>query len=675
MRFRQSRIRGLVLVAGVLASHFGPHLSEACAAQEDSVADALVKVKVDVNQWAYFARFAQASQVGVDETRVRDVWPGVRFDALPKRVHKLLQQPVANIPDLIDCLDDGRATGIGRVDLLGNSDKETPPLTCHEAALQILFSVIPLGDFKPKSERRDEVLDEFTSHAKLWAKEVAKLKPAQWIERWYAAASHQQRLDFMVLALELEIGEAFPLIEQQFIQRAKEPDDYFTIELWAWCRQRRHKAAKLLKQVKPAIGPPNQMIEFFCEALVKDTSLETSIQQWLAGKLEYRELAFQISVAIDMPWRTHSMKVERTGMHRPVLENQIRTLIGAASQTGQLSKRIDLMKLAKSCASDLHEVLERSEPVYPKQVVPPNAVSMKETCQQLQKILDDNRLAFTGRLLESPASIAAEIVWEFWAPNDQEMDILFRGGKRDWRNGVFDELFCDRAIRIQAAREILDRKKRLAPEIYPARNAAKVIDSLKGESAAEWRKQLSKLDWEQRLTLWKEAQRNNEFSQRFQTLKFQFVGWENRTGVENSFKDVWGPSFQGVNLSVKNWERLKQWLVSETLHKRFWLIVGESHSSAPGITLYLLPDDRYYTRSFRKKAPNKNPRLRLQLGQFDYQEEFAIENGKLKSQSGAGDQESTFEQTLKSLTDPFVNPYVRGRPVIFWMVTESDAGN
>lgn len=565
------------------------------------LADSLVVVDGDENAWFRGAGLLAFSlEIGIPEAKFREAHPGAQLDRLPVAVRDALHRHIEGIGVWTGCFGDKRKTRIVENDLFGGgSSKNAKKKTCEDVASIIVASLLPTKLLAGMGDDGAKNRELIVKAAGDWANRLRGKPADERMKAWFEEAGDAQRRLFLALAIQMSHAPAYPLLEAEFVRRAKAADAFLYLELSAYFRHRRAQGKKLYAQLEPVLrkqpfkdGPPGEQ-EFFLDVwklLTDYDTLDAAIADWQAGRLELSKLAELFERSIDQPWAYHSMGVEPVSVFRPTTERNLKTLIATAAREPDLNRRVALLDLASEAAHLLKVVTARTDEIEQHPVPRSDAAEWKQPIQQLRELFKDDRVLFHETSLVTPGEMAADVVWELWQPKEQQQDAKHETWLRDWRLDALLLVRTARSLKIPAAEYCLSQPDGVAPETYPEKQAAAIAARLVEGHAAAWRKQLDALPWNERLMLLTEAKRDPKFAFRMWPRLVEFVDW---TGVAKnepaSFVELWRDKLAGKKLEEATWQALQDWIVAEARGNRYWMIVGETSPVRPGISLYILP--------------------------------------------------------------------------------------
>jgi hypothetical protein len=595
------------------------------AIDSKALADALVKVSGDESAWFRSAGlFAISREMGVPEAKFRQAQPGNEIDRLPPAVLTALHNPFDDITTWTGCFGDQRETQIAENDLFGGgSSEKAKNKTCADAAMIIVLNLVPAKLFDKPGKDAAENRARLTKAATQWSERVRGKSASERMQAWLAEADTQQRLIFLAVTIQMAHEQAYPLLEANFLARAKTPDNFLYLELGAYFRHRRAAAKKFYEQIEPVLrkhpvqdGRAEDQAGFLdmWKLLTNYDKLDAAITAWQAGQIDLRYLNYLLQVSIDQPWAYHSMGIESTSVFRPTMEQNLRALVAAAAKEPNLPRRIELLQLGKEAAKLLTTIIHRTHKL--EQGPPPrsNAPQWQAMVDQLREMFKDARLWFDGISLARPRELAADIVWEIWEPADEEYDAKNDRYLRDWRKETFDSWRqAAHTLKIPAAEYLLSHPEGVKPVDYPEDRGAALVAKFAEGDAVAWRKLLASLPWEERLMLLKEETYDKKLPIHIWPRLIQFVDW---TGADkskpDSFGKLWQEKLAGKTLDQQSWQAINEWLVSEARAQRYWSIVGESSPARPGISLYVLSSPAWLLNE------DKVPLLLTSLTSEDY---------------------------------------------------------
>lgn len=566
-----------------------------------ALADSLLKVGGDENTWFRGAGLLALSlEMGIPEAKFRETHPGAQLDKLPDTVFDALHHYIDGVEAWSGCFGDKRETGIVENDLFGGgSSQNAKKITCEQAASIIVGSMLPAKILAEPGQDEAENRKRLAKAAAEWASRLRGKSADERMKAWFEEADDNQRRMFLALAIQMAYAPAYPLLEGEFVNRAKSADAFLYLELSAYFRHRRALGKKLLEQLQPVLckqpfkdGPAEEQEFFFgvWKLLTDYDTLDAGIADWQAGRLEPSRLRELLERSIDQPWAYHSMGIESVSVFRPVMEQNLKTLIAAAAREPDLNKRVALLDLAASAARLLKTVLARIDRVEQLPAPRSDAAGWLQSVQHLRELFKDDRVSFDGSSLSTPGQLAADIVWELWKPEDQEHDSKKTTLLSDWRMDSFHRLVrTARSLKIPAAEYVLTQPDGVKLETYPEQKAASIAANFVDGSAGSWRKRLDALPWNERLMLLAEAKRDKKFAFRLWPRLVEFVDWTGPAiNQPASFAEVWRDKIAGKKLDDATWEALQAWIVAEALAGRYWTIVGESSPVRPGISVFIL---------------------------------------------------------------------------------------
>lgn len=576
-------------------------LGEEIKPNGDELADALLTIQGDEQTWFRSAGlFAYCLELGISEDQFRQTHPGARLDEFPAIVLATLRLHAGGISSWIDCLKDERATGISENDLFGGGSSENAKKrTCGDAAAVIVDCLLPASAANDPADNALKGRERLATAASKWEESVRDMAPAERMTRWFEAADTNQRRMFLAIAIQTHHAPAYPLLDADFLKRAKTVDDFYYLELSAYVRHRRASAKQLVEQVvaelrkndSKEIDSDEREFFFSMWKLLSDyDTMELAVEDWIAGRMPLNQLGELLERSVDQPWAYHSMAIEPISVSRPTMERNLKTLIAAAAREQDVVRRITLLSLGSSAAMILTEINSRVTPV---ELSPPPQSDSSEwqpAVSQLRELFRDKRQGFDGDTLESPAERAADIVWELWGPNGRTYDGKVAASFSDWRPLAANRFdgSC-RSLIVAAATDFLDRPAIVQPQPYPEQQATELAKDFAEGDAAAWRKKLERLSWDQRLLLQAKASNDSKFAHSMWPRLIEFVDWNAASqGEPASFATLWRENLADRKLDASTWRSLQDWLVSEAKEDRYWTIVGESYPIRPGITLNIL---------------------------------------------------------------------------------------
>jgi hypothetical protein len=598
------RLTAVICVLIVMSAHCED--VRGAEANSGSLADALIAVDRDENTWGHRCLFAFGLEIGIPERTLMEAWPGARLESLPPKVLETLRQGPAGISAWMSCLKDQRPTGIAENDLItGGSSTAAKKLTCRDAALLALRSVVPLKSL-PAALDKEAIVARVSKIAPDWEKECRSLSPAERMRKWFDGSDDNMRRMFLALAIQMRYAPAYPLLEAGFLSRAKQPEPFLMLEVSAYVRHRRKAAAAFESQVAAAIRqkPLNNDMQFLLkqwQMLVKNADLEGDIQDWLAGKIDLRTLGELVERSVDQPWANHSVPIEAVAVGRPIAEANLRSLLAAADRERPLEKRFPLLLLAQEETHILKHVITRTDSLARRPLSRSDAAEWKDMIVHLRALVDDRRITLGRRSATTPGETAAQVVWLLWGPNTDHMATLFHGAPPDWRGDEIDPAFgSTRSLLVEAAQEFLAHPAGIRPQALPTAEAARLAKQFDSGKAVDWRKRLDALRWDQRLLVQVEAKHDNEFAVRLWPRLVEFVDYQIAAPAKSaSFDALWRDKLADHNLDATTWAVLGDWVVAEARADRWWMLIGESSPCRPGVSLYAF--------QARRKRPANSP--------------------------------------------------------------------
>jgi hypothetical protein len=241
------------------------HVQSGQNVSNQSLADALQNVSCDGDTWVYYGRFANAMQFGMSERVLNSRWPGADFDSLPTQILQSFHGERQDIAEWIECLSNTSLTRVKKQFLYGNPDKKPLFYSVRELASIHLDQVTPSGIIEKKNNATSEERKLLRINGfKAWHERRTQLSLDQRMELWFELARQRQRLNFMVLSLEAEHESAFPLIEDDFMDRGRAADDGLLMEVLSYCRHRRQMAVPFLERFRK--GQTSLDILTICDA-------------------------------------------------------------------------------------------------------------------------------------------------------------------------------------------------------------------------------------------------------------------------------------------------------------------------------------------------------------------------------------------------------------------------
>lgn len=568
----------------------------------NALADALITVDGDADRWGHCCLFAFGIEIGIPERALLDAWPGAKIESLPPKVLETLRQGSDGISAWFSCVNDQRPTGIRENDLFGGgSSKKAKRLTCSYAARMAVRVLFPIKARQPVAKTRAELIARMSKMTSDWEKECRGLAPGDRLRKWFDRSDVAMQRMLLALAIQTDYAPAWPLLEDSFLGRAKQPEPFLLLEISAYIRHRRKAAAKFesqvtaklahqpLKDETPQMKDALQFVVGLWPLLVKNDNLDGDIQDWLAGRIDLRTLSELAERSVDQPWAYHSMPVEAVAVGRPVEEANLRSLLAAAARERSLERRLPLLALAEDATHVLKHVITRTDTVSRRPLSSSDASEWKATVAHLRDLLDDQRIAIGRRAVRTPAEAAAQIVWLLWGPNTDHMATLFHGAPRDWRGIEIDGAFhSTRTLMVEAARDFLNHPEGIKPAGFPSAEAAQLAAQFTTGSAVDWRKKLDALRWDQRLLVQAQLQHDKELAVRFWPRLVELVDYQVVEPAKSSaFEALWHDNLAGRRLDATTWAALQDWIVAESRTGRWWLLIGESSPCRPGVSLYL----------------------------------------------------------------------------------------
>lgn len=591
----------LILLASAIGCA-GEARSEEKQPSGKALADALVDVKGDEASWFRGAALlAYSLEMGIPEDRFRETHPGARLDTLPAPVLSTLRQETRGIPAWIGCFDDERTTGILENDLFGRgSSKNAKKMTCGDAAAVIVTSLLPASALREQAQDKPPSKELLAKVASQWEAHVRAITPAERMKTWFDGANDHQRRLFLAITIQMRHAPAYPLLEANFLERAKAADAFLYLELSAYFRHRRSGGNKLFDKLEPELrkqprnrGSSDDREFYFSmwKLLTDYDTLESAVNDWLAGRLELTKLDELLVRSIDQPWAYHSMGIEPASVFRPTMEQNLKTLVAAAARENDPKNRLALLAMGSSAANTLTSILGHTDSLDKLPAPRSDAAEWQSMVKQLRDVFHDKRVSFDGRSLTSPADKAAGIIWELWEPEEQEYDAARELYLDDWRLQSFTKYDSScRSLLVSSAEDFLSQPEGVKLQTYPEQEGAALVNQFIDGDAAAWRKKLEPLRWNQRLLMQAEATKDQKFAARLWPRLIEFVDWTGATpGQPASFAALWRDKMVGHKLDDTTWRALQDWLVSEARAGRYWSIVGESYPVWPGISLYVLP--------------------------------------------------------------------------------------
>jgi hypothetical protein len=567
-------------------------------------ADSLISVDGDSDLWVRRSLVALAAELGIEEQAFSNSWPGLKLDMLPANVTGALQKGADGIDDWLQCLRDQRPTRIVSTDpFTGRPAKNGEKLTCANAARIVLARLIPSNRFEKRPQDDVESIGALIPVAEAWRKQLQGVAPQERLEKWFAEAGEHQRRMLLVVALQTRFDRAFPLLEQDFLSRANKQDDFLYLDVSAYVRQRRSATVEFVGRLNTKWRerpPEDEHRAFFTQlwaTLGEYDSLAPAVQDWRDGRISAEKLAALLERSIDQPWAYHSVAIEPIFMHGPVVEANLKTLVAAARQEEQLEKRMILLTMGVYESQRLIEVIHRTNAAERLPRLRSDSPAVRTMVEDLRSLLNDDRLASDDSSLAecpiaTPGSKAAQIVWYLWGPNTSEIDVIFNGESRDWRGDKIDLYGSTcRTLLVPAALDFLQHPGPEPAQSFPTAEAAAVLQQFVAGSAADWRRQLEALRWDQRLMFQLQARNDAEFAARLAPRMLEFVD-AHSAGLEAlpaSFERLWKDSLVGQKLDEPSWAALRNWVAAEARSNRWWCVYAEAVPCRPGISLYVSP--------------------------------------------------------------------------------------
>jgi hypothetical protein len=605
-----SPLRVMFVLALVTCLVSASELRAADPKAEVSLADALTAVKCDDDTWTQYALLALGIEIGIPERAFREALPQNGLDSLPLKVLATLRQGPQGISAWLACLKDQRPTRITKDDLFSREpSRNAKKMTVAQAALTPLQAMVP-RNFGPNGARDvEQVVSEVSKRAPLWETRCRSLSPNERMREWFRRPDRGRALMFLAVVIEMRHAPAYPLLEARFLSRANNPDPFLLLEVCAYIRHRRKDAAdfesriaKVLRE-SPLPSREKEMTDFCLSLwpkLVKNTSLEGDIQDCLAGRIDFRTLYELAERSVDQPWAYHSMSIEPVAVGRPIAAANLRSLVAAADGQHEIEKLVPLLMLAEETALTLKQIIRRADKLARRPLGRSDSPEWEPIVGQLKKLLDDNRPSLGQRTPTTPGQQAAKLVWQLWGPNTDEMAIIFHGAARDWRGDDIDFAWeSTRWLMVEAAKEFLAHPDGVRAQALPADGAALSRRFTSGK-AADWRRELATLRWDQRLLVQVEARRDPQFALRLWPRMIELVDYQVADSRQAAaFAPLWRDKLTGHNLDATTWAALRDFVVSEARADRWWVIFGETSPCRPGITLSLFPG--------RPKKPSDHP--------------------------------------------------------------------
>lgn len=562
------------------------------------LADVLASLQCEELVWVHCSMLGSAVQFGIPTEAVQHATLGFEYESLPRNVFDTLKQGSLGIEAWVGCLHDQRETRIVRRPFFG----ESSPITVAQAALAVLAVLVPL-----ESADEDEIQDEAEAterlirRARQWQQEAELLQPNERMTAWFKQANDLQRRRLLVMAIIAKHGPAYPLLEADFLARADNPDDFLLLDVSAYIRHRRTAAEEFRSRIARKLRPKvDEQKRFFLEVwqlLTRYDTIAPAIDDWVAGRIEFDKLVDLVERSVDMAWAYHSMPIEPVFVHRPIMEANLRDLIGAAHSHSQLEIRWPLLNLAESAASVLSDIILHTSELERTAAPDYQGAEWAKSIEQLRALMADRRSIPIGSQLHSPCTLAARIVLEFWGPSGGRLDPNAGEVESDWRereSGLYDRS-CD-SLLLEAAAEALSRPEPTDPLPFPEQRAVELAGHFVEGDAAAFRRRLELLSWQDRLLVHAHAKRNRGFAERMWPLLLQFVdyrGGSSELKLPDSFVTLWTEQLAGEELAIDTWKAMQNWMASEEREGRAWHVVGQSFPCRPGITLHVFAAEPY----------------------------------------------------------------------------------
>ncbi len=573
-----------------------------------SVGDALQQVKGDESSWNVCCLFAFGIQIGIPERQLMEAWPGVNWDSLPPVVLETLRKGSNGIPAWLACANDSRLTQIVENDLFGGgSSKDARRLKCSTAALRVLETLVPSGAFKGAPDAQP-ALSEFLKKTFLSWEQSCHGQPAnERMRQWFEQAGEAERRMFLAVVIQTRHSPAYPLLEASFLKRAANPDPFLYLEVAAYIRHRCAGVRDFYRQIATELSrhkTDSHDFDNFLQSwdlLTKYGALEDAIQEWLAGRVGLDVVAAVLGLSIDQPWAYHSMPVEATAVHRPVMEANLCALVAAAERERALDKRISLLNLANSAAELIVTVAARSRETDRQPDPRFDSPSWRPTVAQLRELITDTRLSIDRDIVTTPSERAAGVVWSIWG------EMRLRGD--DWRNEQVDFHFgSTRSLAVDIVNDLFAHPDGLTPQKFPESDAVALAKRFTTGNAVDRRKQLSAMPWDKRILFQAQAERDSELGVRVWSRMMELVEWQHaESNCPAGFGKLWEDQLAKKKLDETTWAALRNWILAEAKAERYWSIIGDTSPCRPGITLYVLPSPTQFT------SDGKQSVLKIQL--------------------------------------------------------------
>lgn len=570
--------------------------------EKRSLADAILAIQVDELHWIRISHaLALGTEIGIPDEQLQTQLPQSKLKTLPREVVEALKQGSAAIPAWAVCVTDERPTGIHENDPFnGTSSDASRLLTCREAAIIVLSILTPAGKVKEIAgeDRTLQVRDA----ALAWGRQIESLSPSDRIREWLKLSDRRDKLFLLGFIYQTGHAAAYPVLEAQFLERAKTPDAMFFLEASAYFRHRRAGAKEFLDQLIKTIPHPLQIQEIreddvkFFEAmwrlLTRYGNIDSATDAWIAGQCSSDDLSELIQRSVDQPWAYHSRPVEPVEVHIPVMEDNLIGLVGAALRQDDLNRRLALLQFANEALEVLTSIRQHAHFLDD----PDNGRTSSRwlsTATALQKMLDDSRevISESGHS-SSPSIEAAKLVWTLWGPDSQTR--LQDNGQpiQDWRKMAMDNCRSHLGpVIVPAAKEVYSRPEPILPELFPENESPKLAAELFTGTAPEMREKYDNLPWRSKLLALIQLQFDTKVSPKLYPTFLSFTEWRpaHVTGDPPPFETVWREQLMGHSLDEKAWNAMKSWLVTEARAGRHWQIIAESAPCRPGFTVIVMP--------------------------------------------------------------------------------------
>lgn len=564
-------------------------------AQNEAAGNAMVTLEGTASTWTRQCERAFALYMGVPEERLKEWVPGFDWPALPPEMAPIMSGDPAKLEELIPLFKDSRPTRINGENMLGDADKGTF-LTVADLVNHLVIWLVPMGS---QGEIQDETLAEAAVEKQIraWAKKAAGLKSEDRLAAWYAAAEASQRRMVLAFFIATDHANAWPLVEDDLLKRAKteaEPD-YVILEAAAYVRHRKHEAAAFVKKLSDTLKPgvlAKEYGPFFAAKdgrfmLVEPLTPAERVQQFVEGSLTDEELSEWIIRGIDQPWAYHSMGIEPSSVHLKHVDRCLEAALVGAAKTSDLGKRLALLEICEGLSENRNDIARHSRKDELRAIPGPRDASQTAMVAALRALLTDSRERFTRRQLSNPAHHAALCVWNRWGTNTRHLDSVFHGVAADWRgraNGFPHDLT---AITTEAAVSLLDATEAMQPESFPEARAQELAKDLMSTNENDWRVRLKTLNWEEKLMLCEQASRDDRLARHVWPRMQRLQNLQAATDTPETFQKLWKDKCESKLLDPDCFTALKSWVAMEAESRRHWAVVAESSAGGDGLTLHV----------------------------------------------------------------------------------------